>query len=222
MISGRASAMSRPILARTRWWSSQLRRAYLSPPSLLPLPPPGPLLADPVLTLYVSKHACSSTTMSRGVFSFSVAVLGTLGTCGTRLESTRLLFALLAFAAAAEVEAAEDEEEDEVPFKFEEEAEAVTGLGGRACRMEAGLKATASPCSLEVMVVEVLGCACASGDVARGDCGRGAIGRYVVEEVVGGVARSTSESEAADEADDMTILLFVLRFGCADAAKGRH
>lgn len=33
VMSGRASAMSLPVLARMPWWSSQLRRAYLTSPS---------------------------------------------------------------------------------------------------------------------------------------------------------------------------------------------
>lgn len=41
------------------------------------------------------------------------------------------------------------------------------------------------------------------GDVARGECGRGAIGRYVVAGAECVVIRSSSESEAADEAEDM-------------------
>lgn len=73
--------------------------------------------------------------MSRGVFSFSVAVFGTLGTWGTSEESTRERLAVLAFAAAAA------DEEEEAPLIVDEEelaaalGMAVTGLGGSACRI---------------------------------------------------------------------------------------
>lgn len=41
VISGRASAISRPVLARMPWWSSQLRRAYFAslPAEFLPPEP---------------------------------------------------------------------------------------------------------------------------------------------------------------------------------------
>ncbi|KAI3485325.1 hypothetical protein L1887_51439 [Cichorium endivia] len=42
-----------------------------------------------------------------------------------------------------------------------------------------------------------------AGEVARGDCGSGAIGRYVVAGAERVVIRSSSESDAADEADDI-------------------
>lgn len=44
VMSGRASAMSLPVLAKIPWWSSQLRSAYLA--SLPPFPslPPDPAL----------------------------------------------------------------------------------------------------------------------------------------------------------------------------------
>lgn len=88
VMSGRASAMSRPIFASTFWWSSQFRRAYFSPASLLP----RACVALPLDTLYVSRHACSSTTMSRGVDSFSAVVLGTLGAVGTMVGPARERF----------------------------------------------------------------------------------------------------------------------------------
>lgn len=75
VISGRACAMSRPIFARTPWWSSQLRRLYLSSP----FPPRCPAGAE---CLYVSRQACSSTTISLLVESFSALVLGAFGAAG--------------------------------------------------------------------------------------------------------------------------------------------
>ena len=42
-----------------------------------------------------------------------------------------------------------------------------------------------------------------SSAVARGECGSGAMGLYVVAGAERVVIRSSSESEAADEADDM-------------------
>ena len=67
--------MSRPIFARTPWWSSQLRRLYLSSP----FPPRCPAGAE---CLYVSRQACSSTTISLLVESFSALVLGAFGAAG--------------------------------------------------------------------------------------------------------------------------------------------
>lgn len=101
----------------------------MSPPSLFLPPEPDELReAEPVETLYVSRHACSRTTISRGVFSFSTAVLGTLGIWGTSEESTRERLAVLALAAAA---ADEEEDEEATPFEVDEGI-VVTGLGGRA------------------------------------------------------------------------------------------
>ena len=78
-MSGLAWAMSLPILARTPGWSSQFNRLNFS--SLLP---PRALLAG-VECLYVSRQACSRTTMSRLVSSRSVAVRGGFGATGTRV-----------------------------------------------------------------------------------------------------------------------------------------
>jgi len=124
-----------------------------------------------VETLYVSKQACSRTTIRRGVFSFSVAVFGTLGTWGTREESTRERFAELALAAA--------EVEEEEPLREE------TGFGGRACRIveaeeeeaeaEAGVKGVLSAWRRDEM--EGPGLVSSAGEVARGEVGRGAMGR---------------------------------------------
>lgn len=58
VMSGRASAMSLPVFARMPWWSSQFRSVYLTSPSLPPFP------FAPLVTLYASKQACSSTTNS--------------------------------------------------------------------------------------------------------------------------------------------------------------
>ena len=80
VMSGRACAISRPILARTPWWSSQLSKEYFSSPPL-PFLPPAELELE-VVCLYVSRHACSSTTMSLRVFSFSWNVLGVFGATG--------------------------------------------------------------------------------------------------------------------------------------------
>ena len=86
VMSGRASEISRPILASTFWWSSQFSSAYFSPASLLP----RACVALPLDALYVSRHACSSTTMRRGCDSFSVCVLGSLGAIGTSDGPTRV------------------------------------------------------------------------------------------------------------------------------------
>jgi len=77
-MSGLACAISLPIFASTPWWSSQFRRLYFSSPAPLPLRPPV-LGAE---CLYVSRQACSSTTISRLVVSFSAAVRGVLGATG--------------------------------------------------------------------------------------------------------------------------------------------
>ena len=76
VISGRASAMSLPVLARMPWWSSQLRRAYLTSPSRPFFP--RPLL----LTRYASKHACSRITNSLRPFD-AAAPLGTCAWTGS-------------------------------------------------------------------------------------------------------------------------------------------
>lgn len=81
--------------------------------------------------------------MSRGVFSLSAAVLGTLGTWGTRELSTRDLLALLAFAAAdaevaVDVEAPADEDEAAPAPVPVAEGRDVTGLGGSACLIVVG------------------------------------------------------------------------------------
>lgn len=47
--------------------------------------------ADPDETLYVSRHACASTTINLRVFSFSSVVFGILGACGTRSAFGRFL-----------------------------------------------------------------------------------------------------------------------------------
>jgi hypothetical protein len=70
--------MSRPILANTPWWSSQFKRLYLSSP----LPPRNVAGAE---CLYVSRHACSRTTIKRRVSSRSVFVRGGLGATGMRV-----------------------------------------------------------------------------------------------------------------------------------------
>lgn len=59
VISGRASAMSRPVFAKMPWWSSQFSSAYLTSPSR-PF-----LFLPPVLTRYASRQACSRITKSR-------------------------------------------------------------------------------------------------------------------------------------------------------------
>lgn len=137
--------------------------------------------------------------MRRGVFSFSVAVFGTLGTWGTREESTRERLALLALAAAAVDE--DEAAEAEAGVKMEDEAAfiVVTGLGGRACRIGAAVLLEEEDVELELeeateaaslfcrrewieSVREGFDSAppaveCDDGEVARGDCGSGAIGR---------------------------------------------
>ena len=45
------------------------------------------------------------------------------------------------------------------------------------------------------------------GEAARGECGSGAMGRYVVAGADRVVIRSSSESEAADEAEDMFAMI---------------
>jgi hypothetical protein len=89
VISGLASAMSLPVLARMPWWSSQFNRVYFTSPSpflFLPL-----LLLPPPDIRYVSRHACSRITYRRRVdvaipprwtcaCTGSIAGLGTLGT----------------------------------------------------------------------------------------------------------------------------------------------
>ena len=65
VISGLASAISLPVLARMPWWSSQFNKVYFTSPSpflFLPL-----LLLPPPDIRYVSKHACSRMTYRRRV-----------------------------------------------------------------------------------------------------------------------------------------------------------
>lgn len=76
VMSGLACAMSLPIFASTPWWSSQFNRLYFSSP----LPPRAP---GGALCLYVSRHACSRTTINLRVESLSALVFGALGAVGT-------------------------------------------------------------------------------------------------------------------------------------------
>lgn len=75
VMSGLAWAMSLPIFASTPWWSSQFKRLYFSSP----FPPLAPAGAE---CLYVSRHACSRTTIRRRVESLSALVFGAFGAVG--------------------------------------------------------------------------------------------------------------------------------------------
>lgn len=73
-MSGLASAISLPVLARMPWWSSQFNKAYLTSPPFLPRPA--------VLTRYASKQACSRMTKSR-LCPFATPPLGTCACTGS-------------------------------------------------------------------------------------------------------------------------------------------